>query len=94
MRGVKIHRENCPNAVNLRSNYSYRILSAKWINSKGENSNAILKLKGVDKLRMLGNITDEIYKAKVRISSHKYFSKCRSIRGGYYTMCKKSRTIK
>ena len=28
--GIKIHRNNCPNAKELRSNYAYRILTAKW----------------------------------------------------------------
>ena len=28
--GIKIHRNNCPNSKELRSNYAYRILTAKW----------------------------------------------------------------
>ena len=31
--GIKVHRSDCPNAVQLRSNYSYRILKGKWINN-------------------------------------------------------------
>ena len=33
--GIKVHRSDCPNAIQLRSNYAYRILKAKWI-SKNE----------------------------------------------------------
>ena len=32
--GVKVHRFDCPNSIQLRSNYSYRILSGKWINKE------------------------------------------------------------
>lgn len=28
--GIKIHRVNCPNAIQLMSNYAYRIVKAKW----------------------------------------------------------------
>ena len=28
--GLKVHREDCPNAIELRANYAYRILKAKW----------------------------------------------------------------
>ncbi|MBV1924776.1 MAG: RelA/SpoT family protein, partial [Flavobacteriaceae bacterium] len=31
--GIKVHKKNCPNALQLQSNYSYRILKAKWIDS-------------------------------------------------------------
>ena len=33
--GIKVHRSDCPNAIQLRSNYAYRVLKAKWI-SKDE----------------------------------------------------------
>src|SRR5690606_38417680 len=31
--GIKVHKNNCPNALQLRSNYGYRILTARWIDS-------------------------------------------------------------
>ena len=31
--GIKVHKKNCPNAVSLQSNYAYRIMQAKWIDS-------------------------------------------------------------
>uniref|UniRef100_UPI00404B5247 serine hydrolase n=1 Tax=Gelidibacter sp. TaxID=2018083 RepID=UPI00404B5247 len=31
--GIKIHKKNCPNALSLQSNYAYRIMQAKWIDS-------------------------------------------------------------
>ena len=31
--GIKVHKTNCPNALSLQSNYAYRIMPAKWIDS-------------------------------------------------------------
>ena len=31
--GIKVHKKNCPNALSLQSNYAYRIIHAKWIDS-------------------------------------------------------------
>ena len=31
--GIKVHKKNCPNALSLQSNYAYRIMPAKWIDS-------------------------------------------------------------
>ena len=28
--GIKIHRENCPNAARLRTNYPYRVIEVRW----------------------------------------------------------------
>src|SRR6202008_379145 len=28
--GIKIHRVNCPNALQMMSNYAYRIVKARW----------------------------------------------------------------
>lgn len=31
--GIKVHKRNCPNALSLQSNYAYRIMPARWIDS-------------------------------------------------------------
>jgi GTP pyrophosphokinase len=28
--GIKIHRENCPNAARLHQNYPYRVIEVSW----------------------------------------------------------------
>ena len=28
--GIKIHREDCPNAARLRENYPYRMIEVRW----------------------------------------------------------------
>jgi GTP diphosphokinase / guanosine-3',5'-bis(diphosphate) 3'-diphosphatase len=50
--GIKVHRKDCPNAISLQSNYAYRIIQAKWIDSSQEEFKAILKITGMDTLRI------------------------------------------
>ena len=60
--GVKVHKKDCPNAISLQANYSYRILSAKWIDSTNQVFKAILKLHGVDHVGLVNEITQVISK--------------------------------
>ena len=29
--GIKVHNDQCPNAINLRAQYDYRVIQAKWV---------------------------------------------------------------
>ncbi|WP_019038057.1 RelA/SpoT family protein [Psychroflexus tropicus] len=60
--GIKVHKKNCPNAISLQSNYAYRILKAKWIDSTQEEFSASIKLTGIDDLGLVSVITNEISK--------------------------------
>lgn len=55
--GIKLHKKNCPNAISLQSNYAYRIISAKWIDSSQEESQAEIQLTGIDNLGLINEIT-------------------------------------
>jgi GTP pyrophosphokinase len=55
--GIKIHKKSCPNALSLQSNYAYRIMSAKWIDSSQQVFRAMIKLTGIDKLGLVNSIT-------------------------------------
>ncbi len=55
--GIKIHRNNCPNAKELRSNYSYRILSAKWKIKLGDAFITGLEFTGIDILGVVKELT-------------------------------------
>lgn len=55
--GVKVHKKDCPNALGLQSNYAYRILPAKWIDSSAEEYFATLKLNGFDALGLVNEVT-------------------------------------
>ena len=58
--GIKIHKKNCPNALRMQSNYDYRILKAKWIDSTQEEFTVSIDLTGIDKIGLLNNITHVI----------------------------------
>jgi GTP diphosphokinase / guanosine-3',5'-bis(diphosphate) 3'-diphosphatase len=55
--GIKVHKKNCPNAISLQSNYAYRIISAKWIDSTKQDFKVILNIDGVDKSGIVNNVT-------------------------------------
>lgn len=55
--GIKVHKKNCPNAISLQSNYAYRIIGAKWIDSTQEEFMAEIKLTGIDNLGLMNQIT-------------------------------------
>jgi len=58
--GLKIHRVNCPNALELMSNHAYRIVKAKWTSQKMLSFLAGIKIIGIDKIGLVNNITQII----------------------------------
>jgi GTP pyrophosphokinase len=58
--GIKVHKKNCPNAISLQSNYAYRIISAKWIDSSQQEYQADIELTGIDNLGLINDITEVI----------------------------------
>ncbi|WP_350287484.1 RelA/SpoT family protein [uncultured Croceitalea sp.] len=58
--GIKVHSKNCPNAISLQSNYAYRIISAKWIDSSQEEFSTDIELTGIDNLGLVNEITNII----------------------------------
>lgn len=58
--GIKIHKKDCPNAISLQSNFAYRIMIAKWIDSSKQQFKVILNIKGVDNMGMASQITQAI----------------------------------
>ena len=55
--GIKVHKKNCPNAVQLQSNYNYRILQATWIDSTQREFKSELHLTGIDTIGLVNEIT-------------------------------------
>ena len=55
--GIKVHQKECPNALTLQSNYAFRILPAKWVDSTSEEYSAILKLTGIDQRGLVNEVT-------------------------------------
>ncbi len=58
--GIKVHKTDCPNAISLRSNYAYRIIPAKWIDSSQQEFKATLKITGMDSLGLTNELTKVI----------------------------------
>ncbi len=58
--GIKVHKHNCPNAIEMRSKYAYRILPAKWIDSSAIDYKVEIKLTGIDNLGLVNEVTKEI----------------------------------
>ena len=58
--GIKVHKKDCPNSISLRSNYAYRVISAKWIDSKSHEFNTKINLTGIDDLGIISQITSTI----------------------------------
>ncbi len=58
--GIKVHKKDCPNAISLQSNYAYRIIFAKWIDSSQQEFKAILYITGMDTLGLTNKLTKVI----------------------------------
>ena len=55
--GIKVHKNNCPNAISMQSNFAYRIIKAKWIDSTKQEFSVILKINGVDNKGIVNRLT-------------------------------------
>jgi len=55
--GIKVHKKNCPNALSLHSNYAYRIMTAKWVDSSQQEFLAQIKITGIDHIGLVNDIT-------------------------------------
>lgn len=61
--GIKIHRVNCPNAVQLIGKYGYRIVKAKWTRrSAGSAFPVDIRITGEDQAGILNSISEIITK--------------------------------
>ncbi len=60
--GIKIHREDCPNAPQLRQRFGYRIVKAKWAGKRGSQYPITLRVIGNDDIGIINNITNIISK--------------------------------
>lgn len=58
--GIKVHKKNCPNAISLQSNYAYRIILAKWIDSSQQEFKAVLHVTGMDTMGLTNKLTKVI----------------------------------
>ena len=58
-KGIKVHREDCPNALELQSSYGHRVIQAKWIYpdlNQPDEYKVHLTFKGVDRIGLVNEI--------------------------------------
>ncbi|WP_372753345.1 bifunctional (p)ppGpp synthetase/guanosine-3',5'-bis(diphosphate) 3'-pyrophosphohydrolase [Mariniflexile sp.] len=58
--GIKVHKKNCPNALTLQSNYAYRIMQAKWVDSSQQEFLAQISITGIDQIGLVNDVTKVI----------------------------------
>ena len=68
--GIKIHREDCPNAAQMRERFGYRIVRAMWAGKGGTQYPITLRVIGNDDIGIVNNITNIISKEeKIQLRS-------------------------
>ena len=63
--GIKIHRNSCPNAPQMKERFPYRIIKARWKDDNGTNRSsflATLYVSGTDELGIVSEISHIIAK--------------------------------
>ena len=60
--GIKIHRNDCPNAPELRRRFGYRVVRAKWSGKGTSQYSIVLRVIGNDDIGIVNNITSIISK--------------------------------
>jgi guanosine-3',5'-bis(diphosphate) 3'-pyrophosphohydrolase len=74
--GIKIHRNDCPNAPELRKRFGYRIVKARWSGKGGSQYSITLHIIGNDNIGIINNITSIISKEEkivtrsINVDSH------------------------
>ena len=63
-RGIKVHRQDCPNASLLRERMGYRVLRARWAGKGTKQYPVTLHVVGHDDIGIVNNITSIINKEK------------------------------
>ena len=74
--GIKIHRDDCPNAPELKKRFGYRIVKAKWSGKGSSQYEITLRVIGNDDIGIVNNLTSIISREErlvlrsINIDSH------------------------
>ncbi len=74
--GIKIHREDCPNAKDMKRRFPYRIIPARWSGKGADQYTVTLRVVGTDNIGVVNNITQVISNEKnillrsISVNSH------------------------
>ena len=94
-KGIKIHRVNCPNAIQMRLRYSYRVIDVKWV-AAGDDSPVLagLKITGTNEPGIVNRISSLLTdKLKMSIHTFSFTSNKNKIEGEIKTYMKDSRQL-
>ncbi|MEY4603992.1 MAG: hypothetical protein RIT43_1284 [Bacteroidota bacterium] len=58
--GIKVHRNNCPNAEHLMSKMAYRCIKARWKSQELVERIAAIQISGIDQLGLVNRLTEII----------------------------------
>ena len=58
--GIKVHRENCPNATNMLSRYAYRMMKARWSSMAATQFEVKIAFTGIDNVGLVNQLTTVI----------------------------------
>ncbi len=60
--GIKVHRRQCKNALDLQRRYPYRIVNTQWTNEGAASYQTVVSLVGKDEIGIVNKITELITK--------------------------------
>jgi GTP pyrophosphokinase len=58
--GIKVHRQNCPNATNMLSKYAYRMMKARWASKAQTQFQVKIQFTGIDDVGLVNQLTQVI----------------------------------
>lgn len=58
--GIKIHRMDCPNALDMFNRFGYRILKARWKGEAKQGVEIVLKVIGHDNLSIVHSVVNQV----------------------------------
>jgi GTP diphosphokinase / guanosine-3',5'-bis(diphosphate) 3'-diphosphatase len=58
--GIKVHRNSCPNAQQLLSNYGNRVIKARWASQIEKSFLVTIELSGIDRVGMIQDLSKVI----------------------------------
>lgn len=72
---IEIHKRSCPVATKLKSSYGNRILDAKWDMHKQMFFDAVIAVKGIDRIGILNEVT-QVISEELNVNIHKATLTC------------------
>ena len=59
-KGIKVHRTDCPNVVNLVAKYGERVIKVAWTSTLSKEFEVCLNIEGTDRLGLTRDVTEAI----------------------------------